>query len=638
MGSVYLVRELQLERLLALKMLLVQLEGSNEQRTRFKQEGKLLASLSHPNLVKCYRLGLWKNNLYMAMEFLEGNSLREILLTDGHISVNRCLNIAAQVCKGMSCAHAAGIIHRDIKPGNIFLHRGPDNTTDNVKILDFGLARVVNPENGEDLHLTRTGAVVGTVYYMSPEQCTGKPIDNRSDIYALGCVMYKALTGQAPFDADNVVNLMEKHVKDPTPPLVLPDEQKPPRGLENVISKAMEKNPKLRYQSMDELYKDIQLLLADRGEEVSAIPPKPPDTAAQKKRQEVIFGTALFLCSLTVIAWQYKSRFVDPEFNHPPSTLQSRLVMDPKVSLRRIALALPTFNASSSSAQRAKLYDMEKTLDQVFARIPRGDAVMRYHGHMTKATYYRTLRQVEPKSNALEQENSEFAQALDLVRETLGQNSRIEGIVLGCMAETARQTNNLKKAEPLYNQALQLISNVDPTPEMTLDKELPGAEPFSARGHYELALAQCAKAKKNYQKAEYWLRASRVDSPQLYGDGLTAVRELLEVFLLEKKSTEFKRLLKQTEEKVRTQQKSHVLSDDRAAVVYAVAAMAHSYNRATDNALGDINKAVNLVDSTAESENVSFVKEALKQVKTVVTKEKQKANIAEMERKLTKYR
>ncbi len=269
MGTVYQARELGLQRIVAVKILHQTGPVDAESQERFRREGKILSALSHPNILLFYRFGNWKNLFsYISMEYLQGTSLSQILQQHGGgIGAPRCIDIAIQICGAMDYAHRHQVIHRDLKPGNIVLL--DEAGADVVKIVDFGLARLLEPAGGISQHLTQTGALVGSIYYMSPEQCLGKKADARSDIYSLGCLLYEAMTGQPPLIADNPVGLMHLHVNVIPKPLPAGLGADLLTGLNSVLMKAMAKDPDRRYQTMGELKVDFEHLLAGRQTEIS---------------------------------------------------------------------------------------------------------------------------------------------------------------------------------------------------------------------------------------------------------------------------------------------------------------------------------------------------------------------------------
>lgn len=297
MGTVYKARESGLERIVALKILHETLLRDSESRARFRQEGTILSSVAHPNVLTLYRFGIADGGLpYIAMEFLEGESLRDLLNREGSLLPSKCVEIARVITSAMEAVHAAGIVHRDLKPTNVFLASDPE--PEFVKILDFGVARLIVNEPSQ--HLTHTGALVGSVHYMSPEQCRGVAADERSDIYSLGCVLYEMLSGRLPLEADNPIGLMHKHLWETPAPLELANGQPVPAGLSAVIFKALEKDVRDRYQSMTELEADLNLVSCGRGGEIS--PAHPQDNRRpQKISPLLLLGTVLICCTVVSV-------------------------------------------------------------------------------------------------------------------------------------------------------------------------------------------------------------------------------------------------------------------------------------------------------------------------------------------------
>lgn len=266
MGTVYQARELELDRIVAIKILHSTLQTEEQNRLRFEREGKVLACVSHAHLLRFYRFGLWKHRwLYIAMEYVEGRSLRQLLLEQPELSIERCINITVQACEAMESAHRSGIVHRDLSSNNIMLL---DRQDDFIKVIDFGLSLLAGSDAEKDQRLTGTGVLIGSLYYMSPEQCSGKKADQRSDIYALGCILYQLLAGIPPFDAPNPIALIYQHTSGV--PLPLSNFRKDlPAGLENLTLRAMAKEPENRYQSMSEMCMDLKLVASGCGAEIS---------------------------------------------------------------------------------------------------------------------------------------------------------------------------------------------------------------------------------------------------------------------------------------------------------------------------------------------------------------------------------
>lgn len=255
MGLVYKARHVVLDKPLALKVLRPDVSRDQEIITRFQQEARSASAIGNQHIIDITDFGTLKNgSTYFIMEFLDGTDLTGAIEDGGTIDAVRTVHVAKQLCQALGAAHDAGIVHRDLKPDNIYLiRRGGDPNF--VKVLDFGIAKV----GGSSSKLTRAGQVFGTPHYMSPEQCAGSGVDHRTDVYALGIIMYEMTTGEVPFDADNLMGILTKHLYEEP---VRPRERNPaiPEELELVILKAIAKQADARYQTMYELFEDLQRL------------------------------------------------------------------------------------------------------------------------------------------------------------------------------------------------------------------------------------------------------------------------------------------------------------------------------------------------------------------------------------------
>jgi serine/threonine protein kinase len=260
MGAVYKAKHSSLGKMQAIKVLKQSALGNSTALNRFDIEAKAASSLNHPNLVSVHDYGLTTDGApYLVMDFIEGVSLLDVLQRDGALNSALVIELFEQICDGLAYAHSQGVVHRDIKPSNIILTRTAGGAAQ-IKIVDFGIAKIVS--NDEARELTQTGEVFGSPMYMSPEQCEGqKEIDARSDIYSVACVMYEALTGQAPFTGANAIQTMYKQLNEMPSPMDVPNRRlKIPPALENVVMRALEKRPSERHQSMDALKQDLQLI------------------------------------------------------------------------------------------------------------------------------------------------------------------------------------------------------------------------------------------------------------------------------------------------------------------------------------------------------------------------------------------
>ncbi len=306
MGEVYLAEDTRLDRKVALKFLPLHLCPDEDYHIRFKREAQAVAKLNHPNIITVYEVSEYQGRPFFAMELVEGQSLRELSSSKG-LSCERIIELAIQICDGLSAAHEKEIVHRDIKPSNIVI-----DAYGRPKILDFGLAAIRGREQ-----ITKTGSTLGTIRYMSPEQVEGRKVDSRSDLFSLGTVLYEMIAGRTPFERDNEAATLKSIGQDNPEPLGryksdIPDE------LQRTVSKLLEKDPSMRYQSAAGVISDLKPLIASTRSSMTL-----PSTK-QKNRWPLAVGGLVIIVGLLVAGVKY---WPDGDTGHPGAPTQGRIML-----------------------------------------------------------------------------------------------------------------------------------------------------------------------------------------------------------------------------------------------------------------------------------------------------------------------
>src|ERR671932_355877 len=245
MANVYLAEDQELGRRVAINILNDRHAGDDQFIERFRREAKNAAGLSHPNIVSIFDRGEAEGTYYIAMEFLDGRSLKELIVTRGPAPIARSIEYTRQILAALAHAHRHGIVHRDIKPHNVVV-----NSDGRLKVTDFGIAR-----SGAS-QMTEVGSIIGTAQYLSPEQARGAPVDQRSDVYSVGVVLYEMLTGRVPYTGDTALEIAMKHLQEvPTPPSELRPEI--PEDPDMIAMRALSKDSADRYQTAEEMEADL---------------------------------------------------------------------------------------------------------------------------------------------------------------------------------------------------------------------------------------------------------------------------------------------------------------------------------------------------------------------------------------------
>jgi serine/threonine protein kinase/tetratricopeptide (TPR) repeat protein len=306
MGEVYLAEDTKLNRRVALKFLAAHLLSNSDCVARFKREAQAAAKLNHPNIVTIYEVSELNGRPFFAMELVEGQSLRELTRAK-ELPIERVIELAIQICEGLHKAHQSGIVHRDVKPANILI-----DADGRAKILDFGLASVA----GSD-HLTKTGSTLGTIGYMSPEQAKGEEVDQRSDIFSLGVVLYEMITSKSPFKTDNDAATL-RNITETEPEPLARYKAGASTELQRVISKALAKDKSVRYQHVDELAADMKQLLSPSG----------PLPVIRSRRMRIVVP-ALIVIVLSTIGLIFKPWELVTEFSEKANPAAKRVVVVP---------------------------------------------------------------------------------------------------------------------------------------------------------------------------------------------------------------------------------------------------------------------------------------------------------------------
>ncbi len=266
MGDVYRATHVHLDTEFAVKLLKPEFVANQTAIKRFRLEAKAAGRIHHPNAIRVTDFGVTSERIvYLVMEIVEGQSLRSMIREEEGMPYQRTVNIVRQICAAVEAAHRGGVIHRDLKPDNILIETV--NNMERVKVLDFGIAKL--KETKTEPFLTQAGTIIGTPQYMSPEQCQGKALDPRSDVYSIGVILYEMLTGRVPFDGDSTIQIVFKHMHEPPQPFrEIPRDV--PDSLAEVVMRALEKDPDKRQASAAQLGDELKAAVGIEGEDAQS--------------------------------------------------------------------------------------------------------------------------------------------------------------------------------------------------------------------------------------------------------------------------------------------------------------------------------------------------------------------------------
>src|SRR5580692_3899222 len=306
MGQVYQARDTRLDRIVAIKVLPADKVADADRKQRFRQEAKAASSLNHPNIITIYDIGSENGIDYLAMEFVAGKTLDQLTPRNG-MRIGEMLGYSAQVADALARAHQAGIVHRDLKPSNVMV-----SSDGLVKVLDFGLAKLMQPAAGKDEEtktmaaLTGEGAILGTTYYMSPEQAEAKPVDGRSDIFSFGAMLYEMATGQRPFQGQSQAAVLAAILREEPKAIgdLRPDV---PSELTRTITRCLRKDPARRFQHMDDLKVALEELKedSDSGRLSATVTGANVIAAAPSgKRRIWIAAGAVLIIGIAIAGWR----------------------------------------------------------------------------------------------------------------------------------------------------------------------------------------------------------------------------------------------------------------------------------------------------------------------------------------------
>ncbi len=510
MSIVYKAHHRLMDRVVAIKMLHSNIKHDHVSLERFRLEAQAASALNHQNIISVYDFGVSSDgDAFFVMDFLDGESLAALIERKGKVPYERAMPIFKQICDGLGAAHKKSIVHRDLKPANIVLIKQEDGS-ELVKLVDFGIAKLLPGSGKEQQHLTKTGEVFGSPIYMSPEQCQGLDLDRRSDIYALGCLMYETLTGAPPLLGSSFLETLNKHVGEMPKSFaeVMPD-VKVPAALEQIIMRCMSKKPEDRFQTADEIRDQLSAITvaltptgAGRAAISGPMPPICPDTAviaAHRRVHAALIVTALISVGTLVSAVFFLAFWPGP-------------ADDPGTPLAKLSWQISMSNASDSIANN-KFEDAENQLSKAesLAQALTGGGKTRLEGTLKLKTDLYT--KWEGHAELLEKANVQIA---DL------QTARVQ-------SELKKQLKSLLSLDSFSTDSAVARSSA----KLRAEAELPSILSISSKLYGRKLYAEQAQLLEKAIQVEKKLQGEDSQSIALLEsarvDGLLAMRKFFEV-------------------------------------------------------------------------------------------------------------
>lgn len=528
MSAVYKAKELLLGKLVAVKVMLPHVLSNERTKQRFLLEAKATASLNHPNIVSVHNFGTTETFPYLVMDFVEGEPLSDWLNQRGAIPSELAIPIFLHIADAMAHAHKQNVLHRDLKPSNVMLVH-TSNEQELVKLVDFGIAKMLPQQGMESMHLTQTGELFGSPLYMSPEQCRGETLDVRSDIYAMGCLMYEVLSGQPPLRGTSIsATILKQMSETPEPFEALDKNLRVPHRLEAIVFKALAKSPSQRHQSMTELRQELEQFHLERSGNVLGTLLSRAQVLALRvsplgKREQYLLWTVLCLgvvalATTSIILTKFASasstppmvtrpdpRFAVQQRTDSPNGASSQAMLaiaaQKKLAERLSWLYAPA--KSSTQYERAELW--KKLGDQLVSARAYDEAAENYRKYYnylytvdgpTQANTMMALRALALCLFQAGKEEQALARFNELSR-LMPHDTAVLDRYLPCAVERAKimyKLGHYADAVPVFEELLTWVK----------DKKVEMREPLFAA--CAARLADCYRLLNRYDKAEKWYR------------------------------------------------------------------------------------------------------------------------------------